>query len=75
MSERDKVFGVVQDYLRLFSTDEIMLSCAATDIIRELNNAGFAIVPIEPTTEMITAGWNAGIGHRADVWRAMVRAA
>jgi predicted CoA-binding protein len=51
---------------------------AARCVIERLEAAGFAVVPVEPTTKMRTVGgnslWPRSIDFADEVWRAMVGA-
>lgn len=47
----------------------------APEIIDELGSNGLAIVPKEPTKEMVDAAWAAALAEKAeDVWRDMIEA-
>ena len=42
------------------------LTPAIRAYLKALRSAGYAVVPVEPTQEMTTAGWNAIINLRLD---------
>lgn len=51
---------------------------AAQAALQAIHNAGFAVVPLRPTLEMTTAGYETiyDYGHDtyAEIWRAMIQA-
>jgi hypothetical protein len=48
-------------------------ACDVAGVIRELNAAGYVIVPREPTKSMIEAAWADALAEdAAGVWREMI---
>jgi hypothetical protein len=67
--------GLVERVARAIGADDVMAEAA----LRAILEAGYAIVPKEPTEEMLKAGWDTGTSKAQNiaynVWKPMLAAA
>lgn len=73
-----KIEEIMADALNYTSLDGYSY-VGAESVIRTLEHAGYAIVPVEPTKEMLKAGISANVGPRISVhgyiYKAMIKQA